>query len=72
MADTTTTGRRSRCAATMRATFSSAAASATDVPPNFITIDIYETLAIKKGRPRVNTTDLFWRIEIRDALLGAS
>jgi hypothetical protein len=56
----------------MRATFSSAAASATDVPPNFITIDIYETLAIKKGRPRVNTTDLFWRIEIRDALLGAS
>src|SRR6185503_2500596 len=37
IAETTTTGDASRCAATMRATFSKAAASATDVPPNFIT-----------------------------------
>src|ERR1041384_1888177 len=60
IADTTTTGAASRCAATIRATFSSAAASATDVPPNFMTIDIESSRQrTKKAGREWNTTDLF-------------
>src|SRR4029078_4252029 len=44
IAETTTTGNAARSAETMRATFSMAAASATDVPPNFITIGIRHRL----------------------------
>src|ERR1044072_8520045 len=43
IAETTTTGAASRSLATIRATLSNALASATDVPPNFITIDIDAT-----------------------------
>src|SRR5260370_37860160 len=78
MAETITTGRSSICAATIPATLSKARASDPDVPPNFITLGAPKgipnqpldagfslSLQTKRGRSRMNTTDLINRIAIR-------
>ena len=59
IADTTTTGNAARSTETMRATFSKAAASANDVPPNFITIGIRHRL---HGSELIRGTLLFERL----------
>src|SRR6516165_9844298 len=52
MALTTTNGRSSRRLSTMLATRSMAAASSTEVPPNFITITAAPSLCVGKARPQ--------------------